>query len=101
MVVDIIKMVMIKVDDWIRKNVFDDVIMMMQVYDELVFEIKEDKVEIYVFIIIVFMESVVMLNVLLVVEVGVGENWDEVYQFGNQIIVFILKGVLYLLNLVI
>lgn len=29
MVVDIIKMVMIKVDDWIRKNVFDDVIMMM------------------------------------------------------------------------
>lgn len=45
----------------------------------MVFEIKEDKVEIYVFIIIVFMESVVILNVLLVVEVGVGENWDEVY----------------------
>ncbi|HCS81888.1 MAG TPA: DNA polymerase I, partial [Alteromonas macleodii] len=36
---DIIKMAMIKVDDWIRKNASDDVTMMMQVHDELVFEI--------------------------------------------------------------
>ena len=42
---DIIKMAMIKVDDWIRKNASDDVTMMMPVHDELVFAIKAAKVE--------------------------------------------------------
>ena len=76
---DIIKMAMIKVDDWIRKNASDDVTMMMQVHDELVFEIKEDKVETYVSTITALMESAATLNVPLVVEVGVGENWDEAH----------------------
>ena len=76
---DIIKMAMIKVDDWIRKNASDDVTMMMQVHDELVFEIKEDKVETYVSTITALMESAATLNVPLVVEAGVGENWDEAH----------------------
>ena len=76
---DIIKMAMIKVDDWIRKNASDDVTMMMQVHDELVFEIKEDKVDAYVSTITSIMESVATLNVPLVVEAGVGENWDEAH----------------------
>ena len=76
---DIIKMAMIKVDDWIRKNASDDVTMMMQVHDELVFEIKEDKVETYVSTITALMESAATLNVPLVVEDGVGENWDEAH----------------------
>ncbi|MEC9335053.1 MAG: DNA polymerase I, partial [Pseudomonadota bacterium] len=76
---DIIKMAMIKVDDWIRKTASDDVTMMMQVHDELVFEIKEDKVETYVSTITALMESAATLNVPLVVEAGVGENWDEAH----------------------
>ena len=76
---DIIKMAMIKVDDWIRKNASDDVTMMMQVHDELVFEIKEDKVDTYVSTITTLMESAATLNVPLVVEAGVGENWDEAH----------------------
>ena len=76
---DIIKMAMIKVDDWIRKNASDDVTMMMQVHDELVFEIKEDKVDAYVSTITSIMESAATLNVPLVVEAGVGENWDEAH----------------------
>ena len=76
---DIIKMAMIKVDDWIKKNASDDVTMMMQVHDELVFEIKEDKVETYVSTITALMESAATLNVPLVVEAGVGENWDEAH----------------------
>ena len=76
---DIIKMAMIKVDDWIRKNASDDVTMMMQVHDELVFEIKEDKVQTYVSTITALMESAATLNVPLVVEAGVGDNWDEAH----------------------
>lgn len=76
---DIIKMAMIKVDDWITKNASDDVTMMMQVHDELVFEIKEDKIDNYVDTIKALMESAATLNVPLDVEVGIGENWDEAH----------------------
>jgi DNA polymerase-1 len=76
---DIIKMAMIKVDDWIANNASDDVTMMMQVHDELVFEIKEDKVDEYVATITTLMETAATLNVPLVVEAGVGENWDEAH----------------------
>jgi len=76
---DIIKMAMIKVDDWITKNASDDVTMMMQVHDELVFEIKEDKVDEYVDTITTLMETAATLNVPLVVEAGIGENWDEAH----------------------
>ena len=76
---DIIKMAMIKVDDWIRKNVSDEVTMMMQVHDELVFEIKQDKVDTHIATIKSLMESAATLHVPLEVEVGVGENWDEAH----------------------
>ena len=76
---DIIKMAMIKVDDWIANNASDDVTMMMQVHDELVFEIKEDKVDEYVATITTLMETAATLNVPLVVEAGIGENWDEAH----------------------
>ena len=76
---DIIKMAMIKVDDWITSLESDDVLMMMQVHDELVFEIREEHLEKQVKNIVSLMEHAAVLNVPLVVEAGVGNNWDEAH----------------------
>jgi DNA polymerase-1 len=53
--------------------------MIMQVHDELVFEIKEERVEEYVEKIKTLMEKTVSLDVPLVVDVGIGKNWDEAH----------------------
>lgn len=76
---DIIKKAMIDVDKWIRQLNNDDVIMIMQVHDELVFEIKEDTLNTHVDKIIEIMEQAVKLDVPLVVEAGIGKNWDEAH----------------------
>ncbi|MBO7921410.1 DNA polymerase I [Alteromonas sp. K632G] len=76
---DIIKMAMIKVDDWITSLESDDVLMMMQVHDELVFEIREEHLEEQVKNIVSLMEQAAVLNVPLMVEAGVGDNWDEAH----------------------
>ncbi len=77
---DIIKKAMIAVSDWMDGlTERSDVAMIMQVHDELVFEIKEDKVDEYVPVINKLMESCVTLDVPLVVEAGIGENWDEAH----------------------
>lgn len=77
---DIIKKAMIEVNAWISglENQHD-IIMIMQVHDELVFEIKEEKLEAYTAKICEIMENCVKLDVPLVVEAGVGENWDEAH----------------------
>jgi DNA polymerase I len=76
---DIIKKAMLTVDEWIDTLAPDEVRMIMQVHDELVFEIKEQKIETYRAKIIELMEKAVTLDVPLIVESGVGENWDEAH----------------------
>ncbi|WP_460313448.1 DNA polymerase I [Aliiglaciecola aliphaticivorans] len=76
---DIIKMAMLKVDDWIESLKNDDVQMIMQVHDELVFEIKEQKIKEYTESIISLMENACDLSVPLIVEAGEGKNWDEAH----------------------
>lgn len=76
---DIIKKAMLDVDKWINENANDNVRMLMQVHDELVFEIKEQNVEDATKSIKILMEQSVNLNVPLLVEAGVGENWDEAH----------------------
>lgn len=77
---DIIKKAMIAVSKWMKSlSTQSDVAMIMQVHDELVFEIKTEKVEEYVPIINQLMESCVKLDVPLVVEAGQGKNWDEAH----------------------
>jgi len=76
---DIIKKAMLVVDSWIDSLDNNDVKMIMQVHDELVFEIKEQKVEEYKQKIIDLMESASLLSVPLTVEAGVGDNWDEAH----------------------
>lgn len=75
---DIIKRAMILIDEWlIKENI--DARMIMQVHDELVFEVKEDQVEKISKEIKQFMESAALLQVPLIVDVGVGDNWDEAH----------------------
>lgn len=74
---DIIKIAMIGIDRVIQHS--DEIKMIMQVHDELVFEVKEDKVEHYSAVIKAEMEKAIQLNVPLIAEVGVGDNWDEAH----------------------
>jgi DNA polymerase I len=75
---DLIKRAMLAVDAWIEKSNLD-VKMLMQVHDELVFEVAEDVVEEAKVAIIGAMSQVAELKVPLVVEVGIGNNWDEAH----------------------
>jgi DNA polymerase-1 len=76
---DIIKKAMIDVDAWINDINDEAILMIMQVHDELVFEIKEDYVDQYVAKIKSLMEKAVELDVPLIVDVGIGNNWDEAH----------------------
>lgn len=76
---DIIKKAMLVVDDWIQTSASDDVIMIMQVHDELVFEIREDALQEAKQKIVTLMEKAVSLSVPLVVEAGEGDNWDQAH----------------------
>jgi DNA polymerase-1 len=75
---DIIKKTMIATHDWI-KNSSLSVKMIMQVHDELVFEIAEHDLEKAKQEIIRLMETTVELSVPLKVSVGVGTNWEEAH----------------------
>ena len=75
---DIIKKAMIAVDHWIQTKK-PNVDMLMQVHDELVFEVKESEVDQVKEEIRALMEQSMKLDVPLQVDVGVGDNWDEAH----------------------
>lgn len=75
---DIIKRAMIAVDGWIQSE-RQDVRIIMQVHDELVFEVKEDAVASAMVKIVDLMAGAAELKTKLVVDVGVGNNWDEAH----------------------
>ena len=75
---DIIKLAMIELDHWIVES-GHNLAMIMQVHDELVFEVAESCVDIAVAAIKDKMENAVQLAVPLIVAVGVGHNWDEAH----------------------
>ena len=74
---DIIKRAMIAVDGWLAGR--DDARMLMQVHDELVFEVRADAVEAVRAGVIARMSGAAELKVPLLVDVGVGANWDEAH----------------------
>ncbi|WP_309265947.1 DNA polymerase I [Aeromonas salmonicida] len=76
---DIIKRAMINVDGWIRGIEDESIRMLMQVHDELVFEIREEKLEEYTAIIKEKMSAAAELHVPLLVEAGTGDNWDQAH----------------------
>ena len=73
---DLIKLAMLAVDEWIESSGVD-ARLMMQVHDELVFEVAEDAVAGLSDEVAALMSDVGWLDVPLVVEVGTGDNWDE------------------------
>ncbi len=75
---DIIKRAMLAVDGWIASE-RPAVRMIMQVHDELVFEVREDQVTSACETIRGHMEGAAALSIPLVVDVGVGDNWDEAH----------------------
>ncbi|HHJ13624.1 MAG TPA: DNA polymerase I, partial [Gammaproteobacteria bacterium] len=75
---DIIKRAMVAVDDYIRGR-DGRVHMVMQVHDELVFEIAEDEIEYSRDRIAERMTGAADLKVRLVVDIGVGDNWNEAH----------------------
>ncbi|WP_455426307.1 DNA polymerase I [Dryocola sp. LX212] len=75
---DIIKRAMIAVDAWLEKDK-PRVKMIMQVHDELVFEVHKDDVKAVSVKIHELMEGSMKLDVPLLVEVGSGANWDEAH----------------------
>jgi len=75
---DIIKRAMIAVDDWIGSAGLD-IKLIMQVHDELVFEVHDAQIDHARAQIDRLMTDVAELDVPLVVDIGVGRNWDEAH----------------------
>ncbi|WP_168407468.1 DNA polymerase I [Acinetobacter indicus] len=73
---DIIKMAMVEVDKMLPR---DQAKMLLQVHDELVFEVDADVADELAPKLAEVMQSVIELSVPLVVEVGKGQNWDEAH----------------------
>jgi len=75
---DIIKRAMIDVDAWLAGEAFDAV-MVMQVHDELVFEVAEAQVDDFIAEVKARMQAAAELDVALTVEAESGINWDEAH----------------------
>jgi DNA polymerase-1 len=75
---DIIKKAMVAVDNWLTTSGLDAKVI-LQVHDELVLEVREDLIDQVRDEIRVHMSDAAKLDVPLLVEVGVGNNWDEAH----------------------
>ncbi|MGY2290807.1 DNA polymerase I [Pseudomonas sp. SDO528_S397] len=75
---DIIKKAMVQVDNWLTDSGLDAKVI-LQVHDELVLEVREDVVEQVSAKVCEHMSAAAQLDVPLLVEVGVGNNWDEAH----------------------
>ena len=75
---DIIKRAMIDIDHWLAMGELD-ARMLLQVHDELVFEVSEKDLDLLSAGVKFRMTTAAALDVPLVVDVGVGDNWDEAH----------------------
>ena len=74
---DIIKKAMLEFSNWQKEStVSSEITMIMQVHDELVFEVAEDKIDFAKIQVKQIMESIQGLSVPLIVSVDTGKNWD-------------------------
>ncbi|MEP6608195.1 MAG: DNA polymerase I [Burkholderiaceae bacterium] len=75
---DLIKLAMIAVSKWINSEQLETRLV-MQVHDELVFEVPDDEIELTMRRVPELMSRVAELRVPLLTEIGVGNNWDEAH----------------------
>ena len=75
---DIIKLAMINISKRLKKEDLKS-LMILQVHDELVFEVPEGELEIMKKLVCEEMEGVMELKVPLKVDIGVGKNWSEAH----------------------
>ena len=75
---DLIKLAMIAVHAWLAKEKLAT-LLIMQVHDELVLEVPEGELASVKEGVRELMQNVAKLDVALVVDVGVGENWDQAH----------------------
>jgi DNA polymerase-1 len=76
---DIIKKAMISIADWIKTDTQGEIAMIMQVHDELVFEVDADKAETLKLKVCELMAKAANLDVELLAEAGIGDNWDQAH----------------------
>jgi DNA polymerase-1 len=76
---DLIKMAMIEVAGWIKKEGTLKGRMIMQVHDELVFEVPNEEIEIFNVNVKKIMENIASLDIPLIVEIGSGINWEQAH----------------------
>jgi len=75
---DLIKVAMIQIDQWLNKENLQSK-MVLQVHDELVFDVHKSEVEVMKTHIEKFMQSAIIMEVPMEVGMGVGENWLEAH----------------------
>ena len=76
---DLIKLAMIEVHNWIKKEPSIKGKMIMQVHDELVFEVPDGEVELFKETVPKLMKNVASLSVPLIADIGSGLNWEQAH----------------------
>ena len=76
---DLIKLAMIEVQNWIETELNIKGKMIMQVHDELVFEVPDNEVQTFKKIIPKLMAEVASLSVPLIADIGEGDNWEQAH----------------------
>ncbi len=75
---DIIKRAMIRVHEWLPASGYDAKLL-MQVHDELILEVREDQAETFAVELKTQMQCAAALEVPLIVDVGIGDNWEQAH----------------------
>lgn len=75
---DIVKLAMLAADRLIRERFFGKAALLLQIHDELIFEVEDSVAPVFAHDVKEVMESVYPLSVPLTVDVSVGKNWGEI-----------------------
>ncbi|MCL2915080.1 DNA polymerase I [Shewanella corallii] len=76
---DIIKKAMISIQEWLDKDTSGEIRMIMQVHDELVFEVDADRADELKNKVCDLMAAAASLDVELLAEAGIGDNWEQAH----------------------
>lgn len=75
---DMIKVAMIRIHEFLKKNKLQSKLI-LQVHDELVFEVHKSEIDLVKENVILFMKNAISLPVRIEVETGIGKNWLEAH----------------------